>query len=130
MSPSRHANVLIVDSDPSIRGLLAAIVKRLGHEPFLAADGRAATELAASRTFAAAVIDLHLPQMNGMALLRFLARTQPALIARTVVTTTGRTDRHDELTDVAAVLRKPFSLDDLMPKLQRFCEAPIEPACT
>ncbi|HYC58985.1 MAG TPA: response regulator [Thermoanaerobaculia bacterium] len=119
MSSSKRGHVLIADSDASIRGLLSAIVQRLGCEPVVAADGRAAAELIEAKTFAAAVVDLHLPQMTGMELLHVVARTQPELIPRTVVTTTGRTEREGQLKDVAAVLRKPFSLDDLMAELQR-----------
>lgn len=122
MATSTHGSVLIADSDASIRGLLAAIVHRLGRRPVMAEDERVAAELLSAQTFEAAVLDFRLAQRSGVELMQLVAETQPELVRRTVIITTGRVEREGALREVAAVLRKPFSLDELMKNLQRCCD--------
>lgn len=114
--------MLIADSDASIRGLLAAIVHRLGRKPVMAEDGRVAAELLAAQTFEAAVLDFRLAQKSGVELMRLVAEKQPDLVRRTVIITTGRAERDGTLPEVAAVLRKPFAVDELMKTLQKCCD--------
>jgi DNA-binding NtrC family response regulator len=122
MSETEQGDVLIADSDPSIRGLLAAIVHRIGRRPVTAADGPAAFELISARRFDAVILDLRLPGMSGEALLREVAQQQAMLLPRTVVLSTGSTVRHGDLEHVAAILRKPFPIDELMDVLRRCCD--------
>lgn len=122
MSDSEHGDVLIADSDPSIRGLLAAIVHRIGRRAVTAADGPAACELLGARTFEAVIVDLRLPGMTDEQLLREVAQQPDSLLTRTVVLTTASTARHGELKNVAAVMRKPFPIDELMDVLRRCCD--------
>jgi DNA-binding NtrC family response regulator len=123
MSSLRHDAVLIADSDAAIRGLLGAIVQRLGRQPVMAADGPAAARLLRAQKFAAAVVDLRLPNTDGNDLLRELDGPEPSLLPRTVVITTAVPPGIDgELKHVAAILRKPFAIEELMAALRRCCD--------
>ena len=118
--------VLIVDADASIRGLLATLVRRLPRNPVLAGDGNRAMELlSSSREFDVIILELMLTGLSGLDLLSYLGRAKPELLERVVVvTTTSKTHWCDsqEITRVAAVLRKPFAIDELQSVLRRCCE--------
>ena len=59
--------VLLVDDDPVNRDIGAALLRKLGHRPSVADDGRAALALAGQETFDAVLMDLHMPDMDGVA---------------------------------------------------------------
>jgi|GEM_PF-3556305 len=123
---AQPGEVLIVDEDASIRGLLATLVRRLPRKPVLAGDGNHAMEfLSSSREFDAIILELMLTGLSGLDLLSYLGKSKPELLERVVVvTTTTKTQWSDsqEMTRVAAVLRKPFAVDELQSILQRCCE--------
>jgi two-component system OmpR family response regulator len=120
-SPAQRA-VLVADGDAAIRSLLAAVVQRMNLRPVMARDGSAARELIATRDFEAAVIDLLLPDLTGQQVVDYLAQEKPELAAKTVVMTTAPVKDARNCDGVAAVLRKPFALDDLTAALRRCCE--------
>jgi CheY-like chemotaxis protein len=95
----------------------------------MAADGRSAVALLATHSFDALVLDLILPEISGSDVLQFVARNAPELLARTIVITTlpaSRWTALDETRACAAVLRKPFSLDELQTALHSCCRASPE----
>jgi two-component system response regulator MprA len=117
--------VLVVDGDASIRSLLEVVVRMLPRRPVVAVDGRSAVALLAHHTFDALVLDLILPELSGFEVLRFVAERAPELLARTIVLTTvpeSRWGTVEETHACAAVLRKPFSLDELQSALRVCCE--------
>lgn len=116
--------VLVVDGDASIRSLLEALVRRVPRRVVAAADGRRAVALLSSHAFDALVLDLILPEVSGAEVLRFVSREVPELLRRTIVLTTmpeSRWSAVGETRACAAVLRKPFSLDELLVTLRTCC---------
>ena len=69
------AEILIVDDDPVQRRLLKANVEREGHRAYLAENGRQGLEVLKARegTIRAVVLDLMMPEMDGIAFLDMLA---------------------------------------------------------
>src|SRR5438067_12661178 len=66
------ATVLIVDDDSALReGLTEALID-LGYRPIAAADGREALDLAAHERIDAVLLDLRIPGMDGLEILRRL----------------------------------------------------------
>lgn len=119
MSGSPQRAVLVADGDAAIRSLLAAVVQRMNLRPVMARDGNACRELLATRDFEAAVIDLLLPEASGAEVFEYLAQEKPELVAKTIVITTAPVQEARNCDGVAAVLRKPFALDDLTEALRR-----------
>lgn len=118
--------VLVADGDPSIRHLLEVVVRMVPRRPVPAADGRAALALLSSRRFEAVVLDLLLPDIDGKDVLERISREQPHLLPRVIVLTTAPPSAWSEcpqIASVAAVLRKPFALDDLQRLLRGCCSA-------
>ena len=66
--------VLLVDDDPVNRDVGAALLRRLGHRPTVAADGASAIALARDGAFDAMLMDLHMPDMDGIAAAQAIRR--------------------------------------------------------
>jgi DNA-binding NtrC family response regulator len=120
---TRVGEVLIVDPDGPIRGLLATVVRRLPRKPILAIDAAKAIELLSSHDFDAVIMDLILAGASGSEILAYIGRTNPQLLPHVIVVTTApQVDRSSgELASVAAVLRKPFAIDELQRVLRACC---------
>jgi len=121
MSTPGHGEVLVADGDPAIRSLLAVLVKRMARRAVSAGDCPTALELIETHDFDGAIVDLRLPSEDGTDLLSAIAERAPQLLPRMVVITTAKWRPSGELTRVAAVIRKPFALDELTTALQTCC---------
>jgi DNA-binding response OmpR family regulator len=104
--------ILVVDPDPSIRALLAAVARRGGLTADTAANRDEALQYAGSAHYAAVILE---PRMlSGDTLLRELSCCCNVIVA---TTSAARPP------GVAAVLRKPFELDALTSALAACCDA-------
>lgn len=63
--PPRRRRILVVDDMETNRFLLEVFLRRHGFDPELAAGGEEAIRLAASRTYDAILMDLHMPDLDG-----------------------------------------------------------------
>jgi CheY-like chemotaxis protein len=73
--------VLIVDDEPQIRDITAAILSRHGYKVLIAGDGAEAVAIAASRSNEISVIvtDLRMPNLDGIALANVVQHLNPAI---------------------------------------------------
>jgi two-component system NtrC family response regulator len=72
------ATILIVDDDAAMRGAMSKAVHDLGHEARMAISGREALELLEYEAVNAVFLDLRMPGMDGLEVLRRIrARAQP-----------------------------------------------------
>lgn len=62
----RGAHILLVDDEPAIRMTLGNLLQREGHSVMLAASGNEALSLIARRPFHLLLLDLGLPDANGL----------------------------------------------------------------
>jgi two-component system response regulator MprA len=110
--------LLLVDDDPRV---LAAVGRRLGFEGFavdLAASGVEALELAASKSPDLVILDVMLPEMDGLEIARRLRDTS----AVPILMLTAR----DAIADRVAGLRsgaddylvKPFAFEELLARIE------------
>jgi len=67
MRNSRSLRVLIVEDNLVNQTLLRHLLEKWGHDVTLAADGREAIEAALSQPFDVVLMDLHLPEVDGLA---------------------------------------------------------------
>jgi len=114
------ALILIVDDDAGLRESLAETMRDLGHEPRLAATGEAALAILAAEHCAAVLLDLRMPGMDGLELLRRLqARPAPPPVA--VLTAVPTSANTIEAMRLGAVdhLAKPVGRADLAALLAR-----------
>src|SRR5579862_8206325 len=75
------ATILIVDDDAVIREALSEAIRDLGHETRVAASGNVALEYVDAEPIHAAFLDLRMPGMDGLELLkRIRSRERPPVV--------------------------------------------------
>jgi CheY-like chemotaxis protein len=120
----QQPRVLVADDDASIRQLLSTLVRREGLEVDTATDGVEAVALLRQNDYAAVLLDLMMPRMNGFEVVEFLREhprePKPLVIAITAYTEETFKDLDPEL--VAGVVRKPFEIAALGQLLRSVAE--------
>lgn len=104
--------ILIVDDSPTIRRMVKASLGSLPATFSEAGTGLEAIESLAVGQVNAIVLDLNMPDMHGLDVLRFVRSHQPySDIPVVVLTTRGDTDSRGAATDAgaSAYMTKPFS---------------------
>jgi two-component system response regulator AtoC len=106
--------ILIVDDEPSIRKVLAAHLRRFGHEAETAEDGAAAILRLQEEPFHLVVTDLKMPSVDGMGILRWVHQNQPGLPV-ILITAHGTVETAVEALKAGAFdyVTKPFDRDEL-----------------
>ncbi len=113
------AHLLIVEDDELLRDGLSAQLMQAGHRITTAEDGQVALDRLAAEAFDGVVLDLGLPRVDGLTVLRTLRQRLPALPVLVLTARDGVDDRVAGLNAGADdYLTKPFSLDELQARLQ------------
>ncbi|MBK9384197.1 MAG: response regulator [Planctomycetes bacterium] len=73
--------LLILDDDDALRDSLVEVFDREGYRTFAADCARAALEIVRFRSIDCGVLDLHLPDADGLGVLREAVRLRPGLRA-------------------------------------------------
>lgn len=109
--------ILIVDDSPTIRKMVRASLHGLGADCVEAANGLEAIEQVALSPIALIILDLNMPDMHGVDVLKFVRRHQACRDVPVIVLTT-RGDEASRDTAVTAgatrYLTKPFVPQALM----------------
>jgi two-component system, NtrC family, response regulator AtoC len=116
--------ILVVDDEPSIADALRLTLEAEGYFVRIAGSTRTAMTVAAEADFHAAVIDLMLPDGDGLSLTRELRARDPMLEVL-VVTAYGSVRKAMEATKGAGafhVLEKPFETDEVVGLLRKALE--------
>ena len=111
--------LLLVEDDPLLRRQLRGGLQDAGYAVDEADNGRDAQHLGETEPFDAVVLDLGLPQVDGLTVLR---RWREAGRAMPVLILTARDSWHDKVTGIDAgaddYLAKPFHLEELLARLR------------
>jgi CheY-like chemotaxis protein len=114
-------SLLVVDDSVTSRTLLCGQLERQGYQVTGAASGRQALELLQSQSFDLVLLDIEMPEMNGLEVLINLRQTH-ALTELPVIMVTGR----DQTGDMVATLQlgandyvtKPFNIPVILARIQ------------
>ena len=111
--------ILVVEDEPTLLAQLAHAITAAGHTVETAADGATAQYLGEEENFDAVVLDLGLPVVDGLSVLRHWraqGRQMPVLIL------TARSAWHEKVTGMDAgaddYLSKPFHMEELLARLR------------
>ncbi|MFN2571482.1 MAG: response regulator [Gemmatimonadales bacterium] len=114
--PRPPATVLIVDDEAGLRRVLERFLERHGYRVLSVGSAEAAYETLGSEEPAALLLDIHLPQMSGLALYLAIIHRWPALDGRIAIMT-GDAEAEEVRTWLehhhCTVLRKPFNLQQV-----------------
>jgi two-component system KDP operon response regulator KdpE len=112
------AKILVVDDEPAIRRLLRNTLERAGYDIVEARNGREAIALAASEHPSAILLDLGLPDRDGLGLIPLLRRDGDTTVL--VVSAREATDEKVAALDLGAddFVTKPFDTEELLARLR------------
>lgn len=118
MPLNRAPRILIVEDEPGIASFLERGLANQGFRVSVVATGGAAIQAAASDVFDAAVLDLMLPDLDGLDVCRSLRQGS----AMGVIMLTARDMIGDKVRGLAAgaddYLAKPFALEELLARIR------------
>jgi two-component system KDP operon response regulator KdpE len=110
--------VLVVDDDPAMRRTLSINLRARDYEVETAGDGRSALQVVDERMPDLVLLDLGLPDLDGVAVLtRLRSFTQVPVI---VVSARTESDDKVEALDLGAddFITKPFSIEELLARIR------------
>ena len=112
--------ILIVDDDAGMSETLGDVLERKGHVVQVAARGRAGLDIVAASPIDAAIVDIGLPDMSGIDVLRTARRLSPTV---EIILITGHASLGTAIQaihDVAfAYLVKPFEMSHLIATIEQ-----------
>ena len=111
--------ILVVEDDPSVRGLLHTLLTAEGYDVATASDGLAGLVKAAPTRPALILLDLMMPDLGGIRVLEEL-RSDPALAGTPVLVVTGKVDAVPAMRDLVgdeSVFVKPFAVAELLARV-------------
>ena len=113
--------ILIVEDDPDIAELVARYLDKAGFTTERAASGREALQMIAARPPELLVLDLMLPQVDGLEVCR-LVRANEATAAIPIIMLTARTEESERIVGLELgaddYLAKPFSPNELVARVR------------
>ena len=129
------ATILVVDDERVLCDLLKTVLEKHGHEVLTACNGREALDLFSRHRPQFTLLDLHMPDMSGIEVLRKI-RTIDARAAVMILTARGSDDLEKQARQLGVTdfLSKTLALDmivgsmeRLLPPGTRVVEPPLQP---
>ncbi|MGH3910598.1 MAG: response regulator transcription factor [Pseudonocardiaceae bacterium] len=124
------SQLLVVEDDETIGGVLESSLRAHGHQVVWRQTGRSALREAATTNFDLVLLDLGLPDLDGVEVCRQLRASQPATV---LVMLTARTEEMDVVVGLESgaddYLTKPVRLAELLARVRAHLRrvAPAEP---
>ena len=116
------ARILIVEDEPHLSESLSFILRRAGFEVEAVADGAEALDRVRHRTFAALELDIMLPGLNGLDVLKAI-RSDRHLARLPVMVLTAKGQANDrrmaEAVGASIFVTKPFSNAEVVEHVRR-----------
>jgi PAS domain S-box-containing protein len=114
------ASILVIDDDPGICQTIGEVLELRGHAVQTATQARAALEVLTGRSIDAAILDLQLPDVSGLMLLKAIKTSSPTT---EVIIVTGHatvTTAIQAINEAAfAYVTKPFDMDHLVAIIEK-----------
>jgi two-component system alkaline phosphatase synthesis response regulator PhoP len=110
--------ILVVDDEPTVTDLLAYNLRKAHYEPLIAADGREALRLAREASPDLILLDLMIPEVDGLDVCRELRKISDVPI----IMITARGEEVDRVVGLELgaddYVTKPFSVRELMARIK------------
>lgn len=123
--------LLVVEDEPAVSSFLIEGLRGEGFEPDLAENGHAALDLLTGNIYRLIILDLNLPQMDGMGV---LTRIRQKGFSTPVIVLTARSSVEDRVRGLEAgaddYLVKPFSFDELLARIRALLRRGVAASAT
>jgi len=103
----------VCEDDRPIRALVSRVVQREGFEVDTARDGVEALGKLRDDKYDLLVLDLMMPRVDGLAVLRHIREQLPLHLKRVIVMTAASQDVEAFIEPICTFLPKPFDIDEL-----------------
>ena len=117
---SSPLTILVVDDEPDLVELISYNLQQQGHSVITAGDGREALAQAKSRQPDLVVLDVMMPEINGIEVARRL-RSQTETASMPIIMLTAKSEETHELEGLGAgaddYISKPFSMQVLLARI-------------
>lgn len=123
MADAAGARILVIDDEPQIRRFLAISLRAQGYEVAEASDGRSGLEALATRGADVVVLDMGLPDLDGLEVLRDLRAWSTVPVV--VLSVRSGEDQKVAALDAGAndYVTKPFGVQELSARLRALLRA-------
>jgi len=122
-SPLPSLSVLVAEDNPVNQKVAAALLRSRGHEVMIVADGRKAVEAVQSRYFDVVLMDMQMPEMDGLEATRAIRALPPPACKVPIVALTANAMKGDMERCLAAgmddYVAKPVNPESLQAALAR-----------
>jgi two-component system, OmpR family, response regulator ResD len=112
-----RGSILVVDDEPTITEVVSRYLERAGYAAHVAADGPGALQVASETRPDLVVLDLMMPGMDGLEVMRLLRERQPVLI----ILLTAKGEQSDRIVGLHLgaddYVVKPFSPAELVARV-------------
>jgi DNA-binding response OmpR family regulator len=120
----RKARLLLLDDDPAMQRLIAAVLRRAGYRVDVVSAGAQAIEKIDRTEYAALLLDLMTPTEGGLTVMKHLKEHNAEMLRRVIlVTASPESILKAAARDAAAVVQKPFAPEELLATVERVLTA-------
>ena len=119
MKEQERARILIIDDDVAVRESHRAALKANGYEVDVAVNGKEAIAKSKARLYNLALVDLRLPDMDGIELLTAMREAIPKM-AKIIITGYPSMENAIEAVNRGAdgYMVKPYTMEELLRKIK------------
>ncbi|HLP48011.1 MAG TPA: sigma-54 dependent transcriptional regulator, partial [Candidatus Kapabacteria bacterium] len=106
--------ILVIDDDPSIRNMLAIVLKKTGYDVTCTDSGKTSLEKLKKESFDLIISDIKMPDINGIDLLKKIKSITPEIPVIMITAYASANDAVEAMKLGAEdYVTKPFNLDEL-----------------
>jgi len=119
MKEPEHARILVIDDDATVRKSHEAVLKQNGYQVDVAQNGKEAIAKSKERLYNLALVDLRLPDMDGIELLTAMREAVPKMV-KIIITGYPSQENAIEAVNRGAdgYMVKPYTMQDLLRKIR------------
>jgi DNA-binding NtrC family response regulator len=117
------ARILVIDDDEAIRSVLTILLSQKDHQVMTAQDGRRGLKALESGHFDLLIVDIFMPEMDGLEAIRVVRKSKPELPIIVISGSAGAStpDFLDMATKLGAIesIQKPFRPNTLFEVVEK-----------